>query len=334
MKTLVECVPNFSQGRDIKIIERIRSSIEQVNHIQLLHVDRGFDANRTVITFVGNSKSVLSAAFAAIRTATELIDMRNHSGVHPRLGATDVCPLIPLGNTLMDECIHLARNLGKQVGNELKIPVYLYEHAALRQDRRDLALIRRGEYEGLEDKMKQDQWRPDFGPGCLNPKSGAIAIGARPILIAYNINLNTQDKTIADDIAATIRESGKHIINKDASVTHVQGRLKACKAIGWMMKSYHKAQVSTNLTDYTVTSMHDVFEVVKHEAQQRHVQVTGSELIGLCPLEALLEAGRFYLKRDSDKDHLIQTAIDRLGLNEITPFDPDTKIIERRIRIL
>ncbi|MDZ7722045.1 MAG: glutamate formimidoyltransferase [candidate division KSB1 bacterium] len=328
---LVECVPNFSEGRDAKKIQTIHDAITSVSGVKVLHRDSGFDVNRTVITFAGDKMSVFQAAFNAIQTAFELIDMRSHKGVHPRVGATDVCPFIPLSGTSMRDCISLARELGKKVGAELDIPVYLYAHAALIDARRNLSCIRSGEYEGFQTKLEKAEWKPDFGPARFNPVSGATAIGARPLLIAYNINLDTEELDIAKEIAAVVRESGKRLVDPDGSVKNIPGRLKQCKAIGWTLKQYNKVQVSMNLVDFTVTPMHTAFETVKEEAKKRSVHVTGSELIGMCPLEALLQAGRYYLQSDSKPDQLIQTAVQALGLNDLGPFDPDAKIIERQI---
>ena len=327
-------MPNFSEGRHQSILDKICSAIESIAGVHLLDIDSGFDANRTVMTMAGSAASVAEAAFAAIRTAAEQIDMRTHQGVHPRVGATDVCPIIPLGSTTMQECIALARALGERVGSELNIPVYLYAHAALLENRRHLAYIRRGEYEGFQKKLEQQEWKPDFGPAQFNPASGATAIGARPLLIAFNINLDTRDLEIARDIAAAVRESGRKIQDQTGKAGIKAGRLKHCKAIGWYLKQYDKAQVSMNLTDYRVTPLHTAFETVKEEAEKRGVHITGSELVGMCPENALLASGRYYLGSESDTDALIRAAVQDMGLNELKPFDPETKIIEKQIEKL
>ncbi len=341
---LVECVPNFSEGRNQPVIDAIAAAIRDTEGAYLLDVDPGKDTNRTVVTFVADYDAVVKAAFNAIETASRLIDMRKHAGAHPRMGATDVCPFVPVRGVTMEDCAALARVLGRRVGEELGIPVYLYEFAAVSEERKNLANIRAGEYEGLAQKLADPGWKPDFGPVEFNPKSGATVIGAREFLIAYNVNLNTKDRKLANDIALSIREAGRakrdengSIVRDDnGSTVNVPGRLKACKAVGWYIAEYKKAQVSINLVDYHVTPPHVAFDEAKREAEARGVRVTGSELVGLIPLEAMLEAGRHYLRLqrkstgvpDSD---LIETAIQSLGLNDITPFDPKQKIIEYRV---
>jgi glutamate formiminotransferase/formiminotetrahydrofolate cyclodeaminase len=341
---LVECVPNFSEGRNQAVIDAVAGAIRETAGAFLLDVDPGKDTNRTVVTFVADCDAVIQAAFNAIETASRLIDMRKHTGAHPRMGATDVCPFVPVRGVTMEECAALARALGKRVGEELGIPVYLYEYAAASEERRNLANVRAGEYEGLARKLADPKWKPDFGPSELNPKSGATVIGAREFLIAYNVNLNTRDRRIAHDIALSIREAGRAkrdengalFRDDDGSTVNVPGTLKACKAVGWYIAEYHKAQVSINLVDYHVTPPHAAFDEVKREAEKRGARVTGSELVGLIPLEAMLEAGRHYIRlqgRSSGvpESDLIETAIQSLGLNDISAFDPKQKIIEYRV---
>jgi len=297
-----------------------------------------------VVTLVGEPEAVLEAAFQAIRKAAEVIDMSHHSGAHARMGATDVCPFVPVADITMEECVALARRLGKRVGEELGIPVYLYEHAASRPERRNLAEIRKGEYEGLADKLRDPEWKPDFGPAAFNPKSGATVIGAREFLIAYNVNLNTRDRKLAQDIALDIREGGRAkrdaageiVRHPDGSAVKVPGRLKAVKGVGWFIEEYDRAQVSMNLVDMATTGVHEAFDAIEEEARKRGLRVTGSELVGLIPLQAMLEVGRHYLKKQKQSTgiperRIVATAIQSLGLNELTPFDPDEKIIEYRL---
>jgi glutamate formiminotransferase/formiminotetrahydrofolate cyclodeaminase len=344
MVRLIECVPNFSEGRDSSIIRQIAETIDSVEGIKLLNIDSGPGANRTVITFIGEPESVAEAAFLAIQRASELIDMRLHKGEHPRIGATDVCPLIPVSGVTMEETVKLARELSKKVGNELNIPVYCYEYAAFNDVRRSLAHCRSGEYEGLEEKMKLAEWQPDFGPCEFNAGAGATIIGARNFLIAYNVNLNTSSVELAKSIAAEVRELGKFKFEKDPASGKIlrdekgeplrhPGGLRKVRAIGWHIQEYGIAQVSMNLMDMHVTPMHKAFEEVKKKAVQKGANVTGSELIGLVPLEAMLEAGNYYresrnLPSDVSEKDIVKTAIDSLGLNDVTPFDPDKKIIE------
>ena len=333
---LIECVPNFSEGRDRSVIDAIISEIDRVDGVELLDVDPGASTNRTVVTFVGESSAIGEAAFCAIVKAAELIDMRNHHGEHPRMGATDVCPFVPLGDATLQDCVALARELAARVG-DAGIPVYLYEHAAT-TGRRSLADARKGEYEALATRPD----RPDFGPN-LNPASGATAIGARQFLIAYNVNLNTTDRRRAHQIAQAIRElgtpqrdqDGKLVKNKDGETVFTPGRFKECKAVGWYLEDYGRAQVSINLTDYEVTSLHDVFDACREEAAVRGMRVTGSELVGLAPKAALLAAGDHYLRQQGRTTGIpehdrIRSAIVSLGLNELAEFDPHDKIVEYR----
>ncbi|MBP2681162.1 MAG: glutamate formiminotransferase [Candidatus Krumholzibacteriota bacterium] len=341
---LVECVPNFSEGRNQAVIDAIAQAIRDTEGAYLFDVDPGKDTNRTVVTFVAEYDAAVRAAFNAIETATRLIDMRKHTGAHPRMGATDVCPFVPVRGVTMEDCADLARQLGKRVGEELRIPVYLYENAAASEERRNLANVRAGEYEGLAQKLADPKWKPDFGPAEFNPKCGATVIGAREFLIAYNVNLNTRDKKVAHDIALSIREAGRpkrdengnFVRESGGEKVNVPGTLKACKAVGWYIEEYKRAQVSINLVNFHVTPPHLAFDEAKRQAETRGVRVTGSELVGLIPLEAMLEAGRHYLtlqKKSTgvpEKD-LIETAIQSLGLNDISPFDPKQKIIEYRV---
>lgn len=341
---LVECVPNFSEGRNPAVIDAIAAAIRDTEGAHLLDVDPGKDTNRTVVTFVADYDAAVQAAFHAIETAARLIDMRVHTGAHARMGATDVCPFVPVRGVTMEDCVALARRLGKRVGEELGIPVYLYEFAATSEERRNLANIRAGEYEGLAQRLADPAWKPDFGPAAFHPKSGATVIGARKFLIAYNVNLNTRDRKLAHDIALSIREAGRAkrddngriVRDADGTTVNDPGTLKACKAVGWYIAEYHRAQVSINLVDYEVTPPHAAFDEVKRQAELRGARVTGSELVGLIPLEAMLQAGRHYLSLQGrstgvpEKD-LIETAVQSLGLNDISRFDPRQKIIEYRV---
>ena len=341
MDRVVECVPNFSEGRDKSIIDAIAQSITSEADVVLLDVDSGEATNRTVVTFIGSPEGVKEAAFRAIRTASETIDMRNHSGAHARLGATDVCPFVPVRGVTMDDCVAIAREVGKRVADELGIPVYLYKNAATIPERRNLASIREGEYEGLEEKLKNPDWTPDYGGAKLNPRSGATVIGAREFLIAYNVNLNSKDRKAAHDIALDIREKGRAKRDKDGMILRdeegkaikVPGRLKECKAVGWVIDEYRKAQISINLTNYSVTPPHIVFETVTEEARKRGLRVTGSEIVGLIPLEAMLMAGRYYLQQQGEatavpEEELIRVAVESLGLNDVSEFNPSEKIVE------
>jgi glutamate formiminotransferase/formiminotetrahydrofolate cyclodeaminase len=342
---LVECVPNFSEGRDRNILDAIAAQVKSVKNVTLLDVDPGADTNRTVFTFVGEPEAVVEAAFLAIKKAAELIDMSKHHGAHARMGATDVCPFIPVTGMSMEECVELSKKLAKRVGEELMIPVYLYEYSASRPERVNLAEVRKGEYEALPEKMKDEYWRPDFGPFAFNEKSGATVIGAREFLIAYNINLNTRDKKKAQDIAELIREKGKlkrdanGKIVKDANGEKVfeDGLFKHCKAVGWYIDEYNRAQISMNLTNYNITPAHLVLEKVRELAMDKGVVVTGSELVGLIPRDAITMAGKYYLNRLGESAGLpermiIETAVQSMGLAELAPFDVDKKVIEYAIR--
>ncbi len=338
---IVECVPNFSEGRDQNKIQAITREIEAVPGLKLLDVDPGVTTNRTVVTFIGSPEAVQEAAFRAIRKAAEVIDMRGHKGAHSRIGATDVCPFIPVSGLTMADCVALAQGLGRRVAGELGIPVYFYEEAALKPERRDLTAIRQGEYEGLAERLKDPAWAPDCGDPVFNAKAGATVIGAREFLVAYNINLNTRDRKLANEIALTIRESGRAKRDQDGNILRdetgqpikVPGRFQNIKAVGWYIEEYATAQISINFTNYKRTPIAAVFDVVCDEAARMGMRVTGSELVGLIPKDALLAAGRHYLEKQGKsagvpEEELIRTAVRSLGLADIAPFDPRKKIIE------
>jgi glutamate formiminotransferase / formiminotetrahydrofolate cyclodeaminase len=347
MKQLIECVPNFSEGRDMTIIKQITDQIESVEGVRLLDVDPGKATNRTVVTFVGEPEAVLDAAFLAVKKASEIIDMRFHKGEHPRFGATDVCPLVPIRNITMEEVAGLARRLGERIGKDLGIPVYCYENAAFTEERRNLANNRSGEYEGLPEKLKNPHRKPDFGPAEFNEKvalTGATAVGARDFLVAYNVNLNTTSTRRANAIAYDIREKGRPVregnpitgkIKKDENGNdiYIPGALKACKAIGWYIEEYGIAQISINLTNISITPVHIAFEEASKKAQERGIRATGSELVGLIPLKAMLDAGKYFLRKQqrsvgvSEKE-LVKIAVKSLGLDDLKPFIPKEKIIE------
>jgi glutamate formiminotransferase / formiminotetrahydrofolate cyclodeaminase len=341
---LIECVPNFSEGRNMEIIKHITDKIESVEGVSLLDVDPGKDTNRTVVTFVGSPEEVVEAAFQAVKRASELIDMRKHKGAHPRFGATDVCPLVPVSNITMEETVEYARRLAKRIGEELDIPVYCYENAAFDEKRSNLAWCRSGEYEGLQDKLKQDIWKPDFGKSEFNARSGATAVGARDFLVAYNVNLNTTSSRRANAIAFDVREkgrtkregnpiTGKIVKDEHGKPVMVPGSLKAVKGIGWFIEEFGIAQVSLNLTNISITPVHFAYDEVFNKALERGVRVTGSEIVGLIPLKAMVDAGKYFLKKQkrsvgvSDKE-LIKIAVKSMGLDDLYPFKPEEKIIE------
>lgn len=333
MAKIVECVPNFSEGRDKNKIDEIVHAISSINGVQLLDIDPGQATNRTVVTFAGNPDAVVEAAFQGIKKSAELINMLHHKGEHPRQGATDVCPIIPISGVSLEECIELANGLGKRVGEELNIPVYLYALAAKKPERIKLPDIREGEYEALEEKLKKPEWGPDYGPVKFNAKSGATVIGARKFLIAYNVNLNTRNVKIAKEIGQAIREKGWNKKDKDGNKTHIPGMFKHVQATGWYITEYGRAQVTINILDHIETPIHAVFDAVKKLAEERGARVTGSELVGLIPKDALLEAGRYYLKKQGassavTEKELIRIAILSMGLSELAPFDINKKIIE------
>jgi glutamate formiminotransferase / formiminotetrahydrofolate cyclodeaminase len=341
---LLECVPNFSEGRDPHVIQQITDAIASADGVRLLDTDPGKATHRTVVTFVGTPGAVVEGAFRGIAKAMELIDMRMHHGEHPRMGATDVCPLIPVANISMEEAVEWARKLGDRVGSKLGLPVYLYEAAATRPERRNLATIRTGEYEGLAQKLTDPQWAPDYGPATFLPRSGATVIGARDFLVAYNVNLNTTSVRRANSVAFDIREQGRIVRegdpvtgeilrDKDGNAQRTPGSCKAVKAIGWYIEEYGIAQVSMNLTDLNTTPLHIAFDACVESAARRGMRVTGSELVGLVPRKVLLDAGRYFLKKQKrsagiPETQIIHIAVKSLGLDELTPFDPRKKIIE------
>ncbi|HNW99771.1 MAG TPA: glutamate formimidoyltransferase [Candidatus Cloacimonadota bacterium] len=341
---LVECVPNFSEGRDQKILNAIADSIRAVKDVSLLDVDPGSDTNRTVFTIVGEPDAVVEAAFQAMKTAANLIDMSKHTGAHPRMGATDVCPFIPISEMTMEDCVALAHKLGKKAGEELGIPIYMYEYAATKPEWKNLAEVRKGEYEALSDKAKDPYWKPDYGPHTFNSRSGATAVSAREFLIAYNINLNTRDEKKATELAQMIRESGYPkrdkqgtlIKDKSGNKITIPGLFSYCKAVGWYIDAYKKAQISINLTNYKVTPPHIVLEKVRELALKKGIIVTGSEVVGLIPKEAMLNAGKYYLQQMNESTGIpermiIETAVQSMGLAEVGSFELDKKIIEYAI---
>jgi glutamate formiminotransferase / formiminotetrahydrofolate cyclodeaminase len=341
---LVECVPNISDGRNPKVAEAVAAAAASAPGVTVLNVDPGAETNRTVITLVGEPEAVLEGAFRLSATALSLIDMTAHKGAHPRLGAIDVVPFVPVAGVTMDDCVALARRLGERIGRELAIPVYLYEFAASAPHRRNLAEIRAGEYEGLADKLRSPQWQPDFGPSSFVPRSGATVVGARKFLVAYNVNLNTMDKRLANRVALDVREKGRMrrdaagnpVLGPDGAPLYDPGILKSVKAVGWTIPEFACAQISLNLTDLDVTPLHVAFDTCDERARERGLRATGSELVGLVPKSALLEAGRHYLARMGrcvgvPEKALLHTAIRTLGLNEVKAFDPAERVIESRI---
>ena len=347
MQKLIECVPNFSEGRDMDVIQQIAAAIESVEGVSLLDVDPGATTNRTVVTFVGSPDAAVEAAFRGIQKASELIDMRKHKGAHPRMGATDVCPFIPVSNVSWEEAIACAKQLGKRVGDELKIPVYLYEKAANDPARANLAVIRAGEYEGFFEKIKEVAWKPDFGPAVFNEKSGATAIGAREFLVAYNVNLNTKAVRRANSIAFDVRENGriktddgtpygKPVLDAKGEPVRIPGMLKHVKAIGWYVEEYGIAQVSMNLTNIEETPLHAAFDACTEAASKRGLRVTGSEVVGMLPKKCLVDAGKYFLRKQkwsegASEEELIDIGIRSMGLSELKPFDPKEKIIELKM---
>jgi len=342
---LVECVPNFSEGRDREKINAITKEIESTPQVTLLDVDPGESTNRTVVTFIGTPEGVKEAAFKAIKKASEVLDMSQHTGAHSRIGATDVCPFVPVTGVTMEDCVQLAHEVGERVAKELNIPVYLYEEAAQKPERRNLAMIRIGEYEGLPEKFKDPEWAPDYGKPVFNPKTGATVIGAREFLIAYNINLNTRDRKFAHEIALNIRERGRAKRDKEGKIIRdengkaiiVPGKFKEIKAVGWYIEDYGIAQISINFTNYKISPPHIVFDEVRKEAEKLGLRATGCELVGLIPKEAMLMAGRYYLEKQGKstgipEEELIRTAVLSLGLNDVSPFEPEKKIIEYQFK--
>ena len=332
---LIECVPNFSEGRDMGVIKQITDEIEAVEGVRLLNVDPGKATNRTVVTFVGNPAAVMEAAYRAIKKAGELIDMSKHKGEHPRMGATDVCPLIPISNITMGETVEWAQRLAERVGRELSLPVYLYEEAQADKSRSNLSVIRAGEYEGFFKKI--NEFKPDFGPAVFDAKRGATVIGARDFLVAYNVNLNTTSVRRANAIAFDVREAGRKVKSETGDVKTVPGSLKAVKAIGWFIEEYGIAQISINLTNINITPVHVAFDEVCKKAEARGIRVTGSESVGLIPLKAMLDAGKYFLKKQKRsmgvaEKELIRMAVLSMGLSELSPFKPEEKIIEYMLK--
>ena len=347
MQKLIECVPNFSEGRDEKIIRQITDAIKSTDGVSLLDVDPGATTNRTVVTLVGSPDAAVEAAFRGIKKAAELIDMRKHKGAHPRMGATDVCPFIPVSNVTWDEAIDCANNLGKRVGEELGIPIYLYEKATKDKSRSNLAVIRAGEYEGFTEKIKKPEWKPDFGPAKIG-NAGATVIGAREFLVAYNANLNTKSVRRANSVAFDVREqgrfktedgtpSGKKVLDAKGEPVRIPGMLKHVKAIGWFVKEYGIAQVSMNLTNIEETPLHVAFDACVESAIKRGLRVTGSEVVGMVPKKCLIDAGRYFLRKQkwsegASEEELIDIAVKSMGLSELKPFDPKEKVIELKIQ--
>jgi glutamate formiminotransferase/formiminotetrahydrofolate cyclodeaminase len=347
MQKVIECVPNFSEGRDLDGIRQITAAMESVDGVSLLNVDPGASTNRTVVTFAGTPDAAVEAAFRGIQKAAELIDMRKQTGAHPRMGATDVCPFIPVSNVSWEEAIECAKKLGKRVGEELKIPVYLYEKAASSPARSNLSIIRAGEYEGFFEKIKEPQWKPDFGPAVFNEKSGATVIGAREFLVAYNANLNTKAVRRATSVAFDVREngrvktddgtpSGKPVLDAKGEPVREPGMLKHVKAIGWYVEEYGMAQVSMNLTNLEETPLHAAFEACVESASKRGLRVTGSEVVGMLPKKCLVDAGRYFLRKQkwsegASEEELINVAILSMGLSELKPFEPNERIIELKM---
>ncbi len=336
MDCLIECVPNFSEGHDKEKIQRIAQAISDAHkEVLLLSVEQDKDYNRVVVTFAGTKEAVLEGAFAGIRQASEDIDMRIHKGEHPRIGATDVVPFIPIRGATMEECAALARELGKRVGSELGIPVYFYAKAAKSPEREVLSKIRQGQYEGLPEKLADQDWKPDAGPAKYSDsiaRTGATVIGARPFLIAYNINIASDDVSIAKAIAGLVRTSGRKVTKKEGTTERIPGSLKAAQGMGVALEQHNITQVSMNLLDFSTTGMHAAIEEVRKHAKEAGTEVTGSELVGLVPLQAMLDSGRFYLGKDGEEKKLVEAAIQGLGLDDLAPFDPEQKIIESIVK--
>lgn len=346
MNKIVECVPNFSEGRNKEIIDQITEAVRTVDGVTVLDVDPGEATNRTVFTFVGDPESIKEGAFRAIEAGSKLIDMREHSGEHARMGACDVCPFVPVAGVSVEDCIQISKEVGERVAKELEIPIFLYEHSRTKPDRKNLAVIRKGEYEGMAEKIKDPHWKPDFGEK-FNVKSGVTGMGCRDFLIAYNINLNTKSKKIAHDIALNIRETGrilrgengKPLRDENGKYKRADFGFEGVKAVGWFIDEYEKAQISMNITNYKASPIHKIFEFVEKDAIEHGVRVTGSELVGLIPKEPVIWAGKYFLEKQHLDDQqylsagvgereLVKMAIDTLGLNELTSFDPKEKIIE------
>lgn len=338
MNKIVECVPNFSEGRDMSVIGKITDELKKVKDVVLLDVDPGKDTNRTVVTFAGSPEGVEEAAFLCIKKASELIDMSKHKGAHARMGATDVCPFVPVSGVSMDDCIEISKKVGKRVGEKLNIPVYLYAESAQSEDRRRLPDIREGEYEALEEKLKDKKFLPDFGKPEFNARSGVTAIGARGFLIAYNVNLNTRETKIANKIAKRIREKGRNVKNpKTGKRENIPGLFKGVQGMGWYIEEYNMAQVTVNILNYKATPLHKIFDESEKLANEFGARVTGSEIVGMIPLDALTQAGKYYLKKQElstgvSENELVRVAVQTLGLNEVSPFIPEERIIEYKLR--
>jgi glutamate formiminotransferase/formiminotetrahydrofolate cyclodeaminase len=342
---IFECVPNVSEGRDTKVLDAISEVVRSMDGVELLDVDPGYETHRTVFTFVGGEAAIEEAAVAFAAEATELIDMRGHAGAHARFGAVDVCPFVPVGGgATMDDAAELARRVGRRLGEELGLTIYLYENAATREERRSLAYVRKGEYEGLEARLGTDDGAPDFGPATFNARSGATAVGARPFLIAYNVDLNTSVKKLAHDIALDIREQGRFLRDENGKIVRdaegnkerKAGRFKNVRAVGWYIPEFGRAQVSINLTNYHVSPPHVVFDEIREQARRRGLRVTGSEIVGLVPLEAMVLAGRHYLEAQGrtpgvPEPDLVDVARASLGLDDVKPFEPSDAIIDYRL---
>lgn len=335
MNEIIECVPNFSEGRNEETIKAIADAVSNTPECKLLNCEPDKDYNRVVVTFVGTKKGVLEGAVNASLVASEKLDMTQHKGEHPRLGAIDVVPFIPVKNVTVEECVEISREYGKIVSEKLNIPIYLYESSAIKPDRINLSNIRKGEYEGLAEKLKDPEWLPDFGKPEFNPKLGGTVTGSRFFLIAYNVNLKTEDVNIADEIAQTIRESGKilrdengNAVKKDGKTVRIPGKLKDVKAMGVSLENFKITQVSINLINYRITNMHKAFEAVKEEAKKFNVETWGSEIVGIVPLDAIVESGKFYSSSEANEKKLVDSAIQNLGLSNLAPFNPDEKIIE------
>ncbi len=339
MKEIIECVPNFSEGKNEETIKAISDAISSTNGCKLLNCEPDKDYNRVVITFVGTKDGVLNGAINASLVASQKIDMTTHKGEHPRLGAIDVVPFIPVKNVSVEDCVEISKEYGRIISEKLNIPIYLYESAASKPDRVNLSNIRKGEYEGLEEKLKDPEWLPDFGKAAFNPKLGGTVTGSRFFLIAYNVNLKTEDVKIADEIAQTIRESGKilrdengNAVKKDGKTVRIPGKLKDVKAMGVALENFKITQVSINLVNYRTTDMHQAYEAVKEEAKKFNVETWGSEIVGLVPLDALIDSGKFYSADESDETKIVDLAIVNLGLSTLAKFNPSEKVIEYLIR--
>jgi len=336
---IIECVPNFSEGNNPDLFDAVKESVRQISNVKLLSLEPDADYNRVVVTLAGDESGILNGTVAACKTAAQFIDMRRHKGEHPRLGAIDVVPFVPVSNVTTDECVKISEEFGRIISSELNVPVYLYESAARKADRKSLSSIRQGEYEGLEEKLKDPNWVPDFGMPVFNPKLGAIVTGSRFFLIAYNVNIKSADVKFSKEIGEVLRESGYAkrdengaVIKVDGKSVKVPGRLKEVKGMGVLLEKYNISQVSMNLTNYNVTPVHLAFEETKKEAARLGVEVNGSEIVGLVPLESMLQAGRYYTGgKESDEKRLVEAAIDNLGLSALHPFKPEEKIIEYMI---